>query len=425
MRVKYKVLTHCMQKRYGISFSALFLVALIFSNNVLAQVHLSRVSNTARSDGLGYVVRFHMDAAVDSFVVLQPAPDLVQMVLYGKIDTSGILFPIQSEKLNEVRFYKLEYGYGVDVYLANGAYYLADAYPDQNKTDILLALTQTEKETVERHSQQFIARIWYDEIVSPDENFEIEQAAAGSPYDEVYKSTKDKLRFDRVVINAGHGEWDPGSIGYKGVKEKDITIKVALKLGKYIEERIKGVDVIYTREDDRYTGLAELGSIANQSQGDLFISIHCNAYPNKYVSGTEVYFLGLAKSQAAMDVMQRENAVFAHELKDELTEEDMLIYELAHSGYLSISEKIAYMIDDQFRNRARRKSRGVKQAGFQVLYEASMPAILIELGFITNPAEQRFLTSDYGQDIMASAIYRAVKAYKEEQEKVQAYNIAD
>jgi N-acetylmuramoyl-L-alanine amidase len=120
--------------------------------------------------------------------------------------------------------------------------------------------------------------------------------------------------------------------------------------------------------------------------------------------------------------MKRENSVFRNETDKELTEEDLLVYELAHSGYIATSEKIAYMIEDQFKNRAQRKTRGVKQAGFQVLFEASMPAVLVELGFITNPAEQRFLTSDYGQSIMASAMFRAIRDYKVEYDQKQAYN---
>lgn len=393
--------------------------SLILSSSLLAQSHLTRVSNTARSDGQGYVVRYHLTAPVDSFEVIHAAPDLVQMVLYKPdIDTTGIIFPEQSQKLKEVRLYKLEYGYGVDIYLAEGAYFTTRAYLDHNKTDVLLALTIADKADVEEYTSLFEARNWYEEII-PDDALDVSNPE-NDAYNEAYAAIRDKLRFDRVVINAGHGEWDPGSIGYKGVKEKDITLAVSLKLGEYIKAGMPDVEVIYTREDDTYTGLAELGHIANVSEGDLFVSIHCNSFSNPYVSGTEVYFLGLSKTKAAFEVMKRENSVFRNEITQELSEEDLLVYELAHSGYIAISEKIAYMIDDQFKNRAQRKSRGVKQAPFQVLYEASMPAVLIELGFITNPAEQRFLTSDYGQSIMASAIFRAIRDYKMEYEKSQA-----
>ncbi len=386
-----------------------------------AQTQLSRVSNTARSDGLGYVVRFHLSEPTDSLDILQPAPDLIQMVLYDdNIDTTGIRLPEQSEKLKEVRLYKLPYGYGVDIYLGNGAYYKSDAYHDKNGSDILVNLEIADQREVERYSQQFLARNWYEEIVDK-EALDVSPPDS-APYSNFYNDVKDKLRFDKIVIDPGHGGYDTGSIGYKGVKEKEITLAVAKKLGAYINEHLPDVEVVYTREDDSYLGLAELGHFANLAEADLFVSIHCNAFRNQYVNGAEVFFLGLHKSDASFEVMKRENSVFKNEVDKELTEEDLLVYELAHSGYLATSEKIAYMIEDQFKNRAQRKSRGVKQAGFQVLFEASMPAVLVELGFITNPAEQRFLTSEYGQNIMASAMFRAIRDYKVEYDQKQAYN---
>ena len=404
---------------------SLLILFLISTSAVLAQTQLYRVSNTARSDGLGYVVRFHQTAPVDSFDVLQPAPDLIQMVLYDEeIDTTGLQLPEQSEKLKEVRLYKLEYGYGVDIYLANDAYYRTKGYLDQNGNDILLSLESSTQREVDRFSQQFIARNWYTEIVDPGTLQPNNDNISIPPNDDYYNNVKDKLRFDKIVIDPGHGGHDPGSIGYKGVKEKDITLAVAKRLGEYIENspEMEGVEVVYTREDDTYLGLAELGHFANIAEGDLYISIHCNSFIDQRVRGSEVYFLGLHKSDASFEVMKRENSVFKNEVDKELTEEDLLVYELAHTGFISTSEKIAYMIEDQFKNRAQRKSRGVKQAGFQVLFEASMPAVLVELGFISNPSEQRFLTSVDGQGIMASAIFRAIRDYKEDYEQKQAYN---
>lgn len=401
------------------------LVLLVCSSAyVLAQdTQLQRVSNTARSDGNGFVVRYHLTAAVDSFDIIQPAPDLIQMTIYDEeIDTTGLTLPEQSGILKEVRLYELAYGYGVDIYLDENTWLKSNAYFDQNGKDILVNLSNSSQMELERYSQQFLAKNWYEEIVSED-------ALSVGPSDsmpgqEMYNAVKDKLRFDKIVIDPGHGGWDPGSIGYKGVKEKNITLAVAKKLGAYIEEHLPDVEVVYTRTDDTYLGLAELGHFANLAEGDLYVSIHCNSFHNQYVRGTEVYFLGLHKSDASFEVMKRENSVFRNEVDRDLTEEDLLVYELAHSGYISTSEKIAYKIDDQFKNRAQRKSRGVKQAGFQVLFEASMPAVLVELGFITNPAEQRFLTSDYGQSIMASALFRAIRDYKVEYEKKQAYNVS-
>ncbi|MAO63882.1 MAG: N-acetylmuramoyl-L-alanine amidase [Balneola sp.] len=384
---------------------------------------LHRVSNTPRSDGNGYVMRYHLSAPVDSFEIIQPAPDLIQMTLYGEnIDTTGITLPEQSNILQEVRLYKLKYGYGVDIYLDENIYLKSNAYFDQNGKDILVNLENSSQIELERYAQQFLAINWYEELVEDDAlNVNPPDSA---PVSASYNNVKNKLRFDKIVIDPGHGGWDPGSIGYKGVQEKEITLAVGLKLGEYIEEHLPDVEVVYTREDDSYLGLAELGHFANLAEADLYVSIHCNSFHNPYVRGAEVYFLGLHKSDAAFEVMKRENSVFKNEVDRELSEEDLLVYELAHSGYIATSEKIAYMIEDQFKNRAQRKSRGVKQAGFQVLFEASMPAVLVELGFITNPAEQRFLTSEYGQSIMASALFRAIRDYKVEYEQKQAYNVS-
>lgn len=401
--------------------SLLTLISVFTLTQAVAQNQLERVSNSARSDGLGYVVRYHLSAPVDSFEIIQPAPDFIQMVLYDQeLDTTGITLPEQSDVLKEVRIYELGYGLGIDIYLTEDSYFTSNAYRDQNGKDLLAGLVRADPEEAQRFSQQYLARNWYQEIIG-DDALNVSPVASQNG-DESYNNVKDRLRFDKIVIDPGHGGIDPGSIGYKGVREKEITLAVALKLGAYIEEHLPGVEVVYTREDDNYLGLAELGHFANMSEADLYVSIHCNSFHNQYASGAEVYYLGPAKTKASLEVMKRENSVFRDEIDKELTEEDLLVYELAHSGYIATSEKIAYMIEDQFRTRAMRKSRGVKQAGFQVLFEASMPAVLVELGFITNPAEQRFLTSDYGQSIMASALFRAIRNYKVEYDEKREYN---
>jgi N-acetylmuramoyl-L-alanine amidase len=200
---------------------------------------------------------------------------------------------------------------------------------------------------------------------------------------------------------------------------------VALKVGKYIEENIPELKVVYTRTDDRFIELEERGRIANRHGGDLFVSIHANAFNHRNkarersVHGAEVYFLGMARSETALEVMKRENSVIELESgeTEELTEDDLLIYELMNAGNMSTSQRIAEMIESQFRERAQRKSRGVKQAGFQVLYEASMPGVLIELGFLSNPNEANYLTSEYGQSIVASAIFRSIRDFKLDHDK--------
>lgn len=402
-------------------FAVLGLLLSLVSIPTQAQVQLERISKAERSDGLGYVVRYHFDQPIDSFTVIQPAPDLIQMQLYANsIDTSGIRMPGQGGKIQEVRLYKLEDSFGVDIYLDSDVYVLAMGYPDGSSDDILLAMTKSSQYEVEVHTQQFLAKNWYLNI-NPEDALEITSVPPATSPDESFNNLADKLKFDTVIIDPGHGGKDPGAIGYRNTKEKDVALAISKKVGDYIQEYLPDVRVVYTREDDTFIDLYDRGNIANENEGDLFISIHANAFKNPSVRGTEVFFLGLHRSESSLEIMKKENMIFNNGQREvvELTEEQLLIYELAHSGYIANSERIASMMDDQFVNRANRKSRGVKQAGFVVLYEASMPSLLIEVGFLSNPSEQRFLASDYGQTIMASAIYRSIRDYKVEYERSQ------
>jgi len=402
-------------------FAVLGLLLSLVSIPTQAQVQLERISKAERSDGLGYVVRYHFDQPIDSFTVIQPAPDLIQMQLYANsIDTSGIRMPSQGGKIQEVRLYKLEDSFGVDIYLDSDVYVLARGYPDGSSDDILLAMTKSSQYEVEVHTQQFLAKNWYLNI-NPEDALEITSVPPATSPDESFNNLADKLKFDTVIIDPGHGGKDPGAIGYRNTKEKDVALSISKKVGDYIQEYLPDVRVVYTREDDTFIDLYDRGNIANENEGDLFISIHANAFKNSSVRGTEVFFLGLHRSESSLEIMKKENMIFNNGQREvvELTEEQLLIYELAHSGYIANSERIASMMDDQFVNRANRKSRGVKQAGFVVLYEASMPSLLIEVGFLSNPSEQRFLASDYGQTIMASAIFRSIRDYKVEYERSQ------
>lgn len=404
------------------AFSFVLLIYIIaFSGSLAAQNALSRISTVDRSDGKGAVIRYHFEEAVDSFEVIQPAPDLIQMVLYGDIDTTGIQMPGVGEKVEQIYLYKLDYGFGVDIYLGEGHAYIADAYPDQNQRHLLVALTETSYAELDAYSQQFIARTWYDETDLPEITLPPVNTTPETVSD-LYNPTRNKLKFDKIVIDAGHGGHDPGNLGYKrGAKEKDVVLSIAKKLGVLIEERIPGVEVIYTRETDEFIDLDERGSIANRAEADLFISIHADGWHQSSVRGASVFFLGLDRNNRSFEAMKEENQIYSdHQVVQDLSEEDLIIYELAHSGNIANSERIAYMVEDQIKNRAQRKSRGVKTKGLAVLYQSTMPAILVETGFLTNPAEQRYLTSDRGQDFIASAIYRAVKQYKKEQDESQS-----
>ena len=226
-----------------------------------------------------------------------------------------------------------------------------------------------------------------------------------------------------IVIDAGHGGHDGGCQGASS-SEKNVALAISLKLGKYIEENFKDVKVIYTRTTDVFIPLYERAKIANQAKADLFICVHANANDNKSAFGTETFVLGLHKSEANLKVAQRENSSIFLEDDYKTTYEDFdpnspesyITMTLMQSAYLEQSLLFASKVQTQFTERVGRKNRGVKQAGYLVLHQTSMPSVLIETGFLTNLEEEKFLNSDIGQDYMASAIYRAFKDYKTELE---------
>lgn len=232
-------------------------------------------------------------------------------------------------------------------------------------------------------------------------------------------------RVSVVVIDAGHGGKDPGTRG-KAVREKDVALKISLLLGNYIEKNLPDVKVIYTRKDDRYLDLNERAEIANKSNADLFICIHANSVPRADTHGTETYVMGLHKTEQNFNVSKRENSVMLldanykekYEGFDPSSPESYILFSLAQSAYQESSLKLAEKIERQFKTKAGRNSLGVKQAGFWVLWKTTMPSVLIETGFLTNPSEEAFLGSSTGQDAIASSIFKAFKDYKAQMEAI-------
>ncbi|AUD05085.1 N-acetylmuramoyl-L-alanine amidase family protein [Spirosoma pollinicola] len=232
--------------------------------------------------------------------------------------------------------------------------------------------------------------------------------------------TPNQLR--TVVLDAGHGGKDPGTHG-RYAKEKAINLALILQLGRKIKNKHPNVRVIYTRSSDQFVDLYERGAIANRNRADLFISIHCNASPSSsQVNGTETYTLGLHKTQRNLDVARRENAVILQEKNYQQTYKGfdpnsplatIMLANYQHA-FMGSSINFAEKIERSFRHNAERKSNGVKQAGFIVLWKATMPSVLIETGYLTNPTEEDFLRSDEGQDEISTAIYKAFLQYKQE-----------
>jgi N-acetylmuramoyl-L-alanine amidase len=227
-----------------------------------------------------------------------------------------------------------------------------------------------------------------------------------------------------IVIDPGHGGRDPGAIG-SICREKDINLAIALKTGAYLEKNLSNVKVVYTRNSDKTVDLYERPIIANRNKADLFVSIHANKTGSKTVAGAETYVMGLAKDKESLDVAMKENEVMLLEKEDDdysskyqgfdpKSQESYIMFTVMMDVYHKQSISIASKLQTQFTERVSRKDRGVKQAGFWVLFNTAMPSVLVETGFLSNPEEEKFLVSETGQDYLASAIFRACRGYLEE-----------
>lgn len=226
----------------------------------------------------------------------------------------------------------------------------------------------------------------------------------------------------KVVIDAGHGGKDSGTRG-ETTKEKDVVLKVALKVGKYLEELLDDVEVIYTRKTDTYSHPKVRAEMANKEEADLFVSIHANAMPpgNSHIYGTETYVMGTKNEGRNFEVAKRENSVIMLEENyqeiyqdfDPTSPEINIMFSIMQEAYQENSITLASYIEDQFAKRAGRKSRGVKQSSLWVLWNTAMPSVLVELGYLTNPKEEKDLNNSEVQDYLASAIFRGIRDYKE------------
>lgn len=229
----------------------------------------------------------------------------------------------------------------------------------------------------------------------------------------------------RVVIDAGHGGHDPGNLGTKTRKttEKDVALDLALAIGEKIEASLPDVEVIYTRTTDVFIELHERAAIANRLNANCFISVHCNsATASAY--GTETYVMGLHKNDANLKVAMRENSSMY--LEDDYeshydgfnpeNDEDYIVMSLMQTAFQDQSTILAQKVEDQFKSKIERKSRGVKQAGFLVLYKTSMPSILVEAGFLTNKNEEDYLNSTEGKEEIAEGVFNAFNEFKTEME---------
>ena len=411
-------------------FLFLFLFAglapLSFANTVV-----KRVSFADRSDGQGIVVRLHTDEPINAYSEPRVIKgERIEMILFNaELDASYAYekprgpisnFTVEHRNGHLIFNFDIEKDYNVD----------AAAYRDGETSDLLLGLTFAALQHANRRPAPAIEVNGASGWTRPSEKVDTpstvaDQSARTSNHEQPLNfipsdgKLDPSLLLDTVVIDAGHGGHDSGAVA-NGVKEKDVNLNVALLVGHYLETRL-GMKVIYTREDDSFVELHERGNIANRAGAKLFISIHSNASAhNKNARGTETYFLGMHRTDDAMEIIERENSVIDLEDNQEVYSDfyhNSIVRTMALSANMRQSEKLAMKVEEQFRDRAQRTSRGVKQAGFIVLWAASMPSILVELGYLTNRWEAAYLNSESGQDYLASAIFRAVRDFKADYER--------
>lgn len=241
-------------------------------------------------------------------------------------------------------------------------------------------------------------------------------------YGQVEENSNEAIR--TVVIDAGHGGRDPGCVG-KYLKEKDVALFLTLKLGEFIKQKYPSVHVIYTRDSDYFVELDQRAKIANENNADLFISIHANA-ASAAAYGTETFVLGLHRSESQQKVAERENSTIHFEENSEekyadfdMSPDALIARQIQLSVFLDQSIEFASNIQQQFKS-VGRKDRGVKQAGFIVLYKTTMPSVLIEAGFLTNAKEEAYMRDTLNQIKLANSIFKAFQEYKASIEGIES-----
>ncbi|MEG0795888.1 MAG: N-acetylmuramoyl-L-alanine amidase [Odoribacter sp.] len=227
-----------------------------------------------------------------------------------------------------------------------------------------------------------------------------------------------------ICIDPGHGGKDPGACGLKSY-EKDIVLNLSLKVGQLIKDEYPEIKVVYTRDKDVFIDLDKRGRLANTNNADLFVSIHINSNDSRTPHGLETYVLGLHRSKENLQVAMKENSVIKYEKDysvkyagfDPSRAESYIIFSLMQNLYLEKSLRLAAFVQEEMVGKTKRTDRGVRQAGYLVLKDAAMPAILVEAGFISNPEEERYLNTESAQDKIAHSIFQAISKYKISVEK--------
>ncbi len=404
------------------------------SNGMLIRISatkkLSEYENWMRADGWLYVTVGDARADIAAINAVRPAglvkqiiaiqsPTSVQLTfrLSGKIAASSIM---NDDESNDLLLVIRTPGAG-ETGPATGKEKGTTTGPEPGTPQVLTALPPGRTQ-VEAGPPARIEPVEREVESAPDASPPGKKEHENPPH---LDTERDKWKLDVIVLDAGHGGYDPGTIGVTGVKEKTVALGIVLKLGALITRNLDGVDVVYTRRDDRFIELDRRGKIANEAGGKLFISVHCNSMPHKpsKTRGFEVYLLRPGRTEEAIAIAERENSVIemeqGYEAKyQQLTEENFILVAMAQSAHVKASEVFADLAQKEIEAHTGIPNRGVKQAGFYVLVGAAMPNVLVESAYLSNREDERLLRSDLGQQKIAEGLFRAVREYKEEYEKL-------
>ncbi|WP_420456440.1 N-acetylmuramoyl-L-alanine amidase [Rubrivirga sp.] len=379
-------------------------------------VDVERVSFDRSPDGASLVARVHTSSRVRAYSVDQDG-GVLELVLYRArlapaVEQARAVQPVRGYNVGVDRDQVIvRFDVDPDVHVR--------AYPDRDSDDLLLSFSSAPRPRRQawgggRPSRPLPPARPADEppmrTVPPAAPVTGTGPVPGG--ESVAVASAEHWRLDTVVLDAGHGGHDHGGVG-NGTSDKEVAYGVVSRLGPMLEREL-GIRVVYTRDDDTFVELRDRGRIANREGGKLFISVHANAGPSS-AYGTETFFLAPRGSARASEVMQRENSVIELESDPsyyaDFAEGGDILRSLAMSAYQEESQHLARLIEGRF-EAAGRHSRGVKQDNFMVLWAASMPAVLVEVGFVTNREEARLISSPAGMDQTARAIFEAVRDYK-------------
>ena len=374
----------------------------------VSDARVERISFDQSRDGHTLVARVHTAGRVRAYTVDQDGAEL-EVVLYqarldSRVEREGPRAP--------VRTYRVEAGEDrVTLRFQVDPSVNARAYPDRDSDDLLLSFSDAPRPRTTAWGGRETPL-----PAGPAPTGTMAEIAPAPPA--LPNASAAHWRLDTIVLDAGHGGHDHGGVG-NGTSDKEVAFGVVSRLGPMLEREL-GVRVVYTRPTDRFVELRERGHIANRAGGKLFISVHANSARSSSARGTETFFLSPNKSANARSVMERENSVIemesAPELYADFNDEGDILQSLAMSAYQEESQELARLIEGEF-VAAGRQSRGVKQGPFLVLWAASMPAVLVEVGFVSNPDEARYISSSRGLDETAQAIFNAVRRYKDTYER--------